>query len=214
MSEDPYVYSGTTVLKNKLNIHDQSLLEKAEKQLVRKRLEQGIPNGAFNYVHLKAVHRHLFQDIYTWAGKERRVDIAKGNTLFAHTQFIKSSINKQLGKFHHENNLRGLDREIFVQQVAEHYGEINAIHPFREGNGRAQRAFFSLLAQHAGYQLDWRGVERGQWILANEASFNGNNRRLERIFSTITRTLTLDQRLEKQYLQGIDMYNNEPGIER
>lgn len=190
MQDDPYVYPGTTVLKNKLNIRNHRLLEQAERRLTAERLEQGVPAGVFDYVHLKAIHRQLFQDIYTWAGEERRVDIAKGNTLFAHTQFIESSINKQLEKLHQENNLRGLDQETFVQNITEHYGEINAIHPFREGNGRTQRAFFSLLAQHASYKLDWRRVDQEPWILANQASFDGNNKPLEHIFSSITQPLT------------------------
>ena len=76
--EDPYVYPGTDILKNKLNIKDADELQDVEKKLVAIRSKQGFPPGRFDYAHLKAIHKHLFQDVYAWAGQERTVNISKG----------------------------------------------------------------------------------------------------------------------------------------
>ena len=78
MSDDPYVYAGTSVLRNRLGILNADELDRLERQLVRERILEGIPSGDFDLRHLKAIHHHLFQDIYEWAGKIRTVEISKG----------------------------------------------------------------------------------------------------------------------------------------
>ena len=69
MNDDPYVYTGTFVLRNRLDIREADELDRVERQLVRERILEGIPRGNFDLRHLKAIHFHLFQDIYEWAGQ-------------------------------------------------------------------------------------------------------------------------------------------------
>ena len=76
---DIYRYPNCHVLRNKLNIRDPSLLNDVERRLVAERLNQRIPDGNFDLSHLKAIHKHLFHDIYEWAGELRRVDTAKSD---------------------------------------------------------------------------------------------------------------------------------------
>lgn len=183
--EDPYVYPGTDILKNKLNIKNADELQDVEKKLVAIRSKQGFPPGRFDYAHLKAIHKHLFQDVYAWAGQERTVNISKGSGLFALVPFIEKAMNKQVVPLRTENYLRGLDFQQFVRRMAHHFIELNAIHPFREGNGRALRAFFSELAWEAGYELDWTRIDRIQWLKASEAGHHGNAIPMEQIFEAI-----------------------------
>ncbi|EGF89911.1 uncharacterized protein y4lH [Asticcacaulis biprosthecium C19] len=75
--DDPYVYPGTDVLRNRLDLRDHGTLEYAGRNLVQVRIEQGAPYGRFDLAHLKAIHRHLFQDLYAWAGEIRTVEINK-----------------------------------------------------------------------------------------------------------------------------------------
>ena len=185
MAEDPYVYPGTDVLKNKLNIKNADALLNAEKKLVALRNKQGFPPGKFDYAHLKAIHKHLFQNIYTWAGQERTVNISKSSGLFAFVPFIETFMSKQLALLCAENYLRGLDRQQFAKRAVYHFIELNAIHPFREGNGRTLRAFFSELAREADYDLDWTKVNRAQWLAASEAGHQGSTILMEQVFAAV-----------------------------
>lgn len=88
MSDDPYCYPGSNLLRNLLGLHDRSELERAERQLIQLRIEEGTPSGNFDLNHLQAIHRHLFQDIYDWAGEIRQVEISKDGSQFQFRQFI------------------------------------------------------------------------------------------------------------------------------
>ena len=92
MNDDPYVYAGTSVLRNLLGIRDPQELEKVERQLVRERPLEDIPKGDFDLRHLKAIHHHLFQDVYEWAGKIRTVEISKGESQFQFRQYIETGM--------------------------------------------------------------------------------------------------------------------------
>ena len=78
MSDDPYVYPDTRVLKNKLDFRDAQALDQFERRMVAQRIAEGVPSGDFDLRHLQAIHHHLFQDVYDWAGQVRAVEIAKG----------------------------------------------------------------------------------------------------------------------------------------
>ena len=83
MSEaDPYTYPGSTVLRNKLGLTHAAQLDRLERRLVTQRAAEGIPAGGFDLAHLRTIHRHLFQDVYDWAGELRTVEIAKGGHQF------------------------------------------------------------------------------------------------------------------------------------
>jgi cell filamentation protein len=183
--QDPYIYPGTDVLKNKFNITDGFLLEIAESSFLRKRLARDIPQGQFNYEHLKAIHKHIFQDVYEWAGQERTIGISKKGNFFTDPPFIASSVNKLLDQLREENYLMEVDHRIFIEKIAIYFGKLNAIHPFREGNGRAQRLFFDLLAKQAGYQFNWDQIDRDFYIEANIKSFQGEYDSMQKVFTII-----------------------------
>jgi cell filamentation protein, protein adenylyltransferase len=105
--------------------------------------------------HLRAIHRYLFQDVFPWAGELRVVNIAKGNAMFGPALHVAAALDDAMAKLNRESFLAGLASPAFAQRSAFYLGEINAIHPFREGNGRTQREFIRQLALHAGHPLSW-----------------------------------------------------------
>jgi cell filamentation protein len=177
------------VLRNRFGIMDAALLQEAETILVA--VHQGELRlypiaGNVDLDHLRAIQRALFQDVYEWVGELQLVDISKGNSLFARFNYIASSAAKIFTKLAQEHHLRGLPLDQFAQRAAYYLGEINALHAFREGNGRTQRIFFNELANQAGYQLEWDRVTQQQMIDASEQSLiRGNNSGLEQIFQAI-----------------------------
>ena len=92
MSDDPYVYPGTTILRNKLGIRDAGQLEAFERHVVPQRMAEGLPTGDFDLAHLQAIHRHLFQDVYDWAGEVRTVELNKGGHQFMFRQYIQTGM--------------------------------------------------------------------------------------------------------------------------
>jgi cell filamentation protein len=161
--DDVYTYENSTVLKNKANHRTQEALEKFERLSNINRMVEDPPQGNFDYAHLMALHHHLFQDVYDWAGKERNVPISKGQTRFANPRFIESYAAGLLQRLVKENHLKGLSPEEFVERASHYVLELNLVHPFREGNGRAIRYFLTLLAQNAGYDVDIQALKAG-WL--------------------------------------------------
>jgi cell filamentation protein len=160
VSDDPYVYPGTDVLRNIPGIRDGDELEGFEARLTFLRglqLASDSIAGEYDLAHLQAFHRYLFTGLYEWAGDLRTVVLAKTD-LFCLPEHIESYGAEVFGQLAEENRLRGLDRNRFVDRLAHYLGNVNALHPFRDGNGRAQRAFFAQLASDAGYRLDWQLV--------------------------------------------------------
>lgn len=155
---DPYLISGTEVLKNKLSITDQAKLEASETVVSASKIasleEHPVP-GNFDLDHLCAIHHEIFGDIYDWAGHIRTVNISKGATQFAMVDVIMSYATSIFGPLHRENLLRGLSDAKYATRLAHYYSEVNLLHPFREGNGRTQRAFFTLLALQDGKRIAW-----------------------------------------------------------
>lgn len=186
---DDYVYPGTTVLRNKAGIQDQTALDAFEADATAVRmlelLEQPL-EGRFDFAHLCAIHRHLFQDVYEWAGEIRTVDISRDTSRFANMALIERYLGGVLGRLPAENWLRGLQPEPFVARLAHYMGEINATYPFREGNGRTQRVFCALLAEQAGYFIDFESVDQAQMYRVMIANFNGNDKPLEALLMNIT----------------------------
>lgn len=179
-AKDPYL-DASGVLKNRLGIKDQEQLDKIEATFAAIRSAELVNKpvaGKFDLNHLKETHKRLFGDVYEWAGEIRQVDISKGSSRFANSAMIESfgkDVFRQLGK---ENQLRGLDADEFSKRLGYHLGEINAMHPFREGNGRTQREFGSELARENGYQISWDQMKREDLNRAFIESFNGDPGRL------------------------------------
>lgn len=147
-------------------------------------IEQPMP-GNFDLTHLKAIHRHLFQDVYEWAGELRTVDISKGSSRFGNCGMIEDYLTQQLDRISAENFLAAYPPDKFISRLAHFMGEINAAHPFREGNGRVQRAFCARLAEQAGYFIDFDQVSQEDMCNAMIASFHGDGAPLEALLTRI-----------------------------
>lgn len=172
---DRYLDPQTGVLRNRLGIADERRLEAAEASLVAWRsyeLSQKPLAGDFDLAHLQAIHRHLFGDVYDWAGEIRTIDLSKGNTYFAHHAHIVSATRLIFENLKKERYFRGLNADAFSERAAYYWGEINALHPFREGNGRAQRDFINHLAWANGYTIDWRAINPHELMQASIESFH------------------------------------------
>lgn len=186
MADKIYCYPDTDILKNKLNIHDESGLLEAEIRLVSIRLYQlqvqPVP-GSFDFDHLCSIHKHIFQDLYSWAGKPRTVDIAKGNSLFCPAWNLYRYAGEIFPKFYVDCMEAKDSLEQFVRIFAAHYADLNALHPFREGNGRSQREFSRELCLQCGYLFDLTYTCRDEMLLASIDSLEkGDNKGLESIF--------------------------------
>lgn len=169
-ADDPYVYPGTSLLRNRLGITDPDFLDKQERALVALRMRRGVPIGAFDLAHLRAIHRHLFQDMYDWAGDLRTVEISKGRQQFQFRQYIQTGMADVHRRLVHARFLTGLAADAFVEQAAVILGDINYIHPFREGNGRTQLQYLKQLAGQAGHRLDLARIPGERWLAASIAS--------------------------------------------
>jgi len=180
-SHDHYLDPASGVLKNRLGITDAATLEQAEAALVATRsyeLSRTPLKGRFDLAHLQAIHRCLFSDLYEWAGELRTVDISKGGQRFAHHAHIARAAAPIFKRLAAEKYLAGLDPAEFSNRAAHYLGELNALHPFREGNGRAQREFVSHLAHAAGYYLAWENVKPPDLLQASLQSFQGDTSKL------------------------------------
>jgi cell filamentation protein len=176
VADDPYTDPVTGVLLNKLGLGTATELEAAEREITHAALillgESPVHPG-YDLPHLCEIHRRIFDDIYGWAGQIRTVGIAKGS-LFCLPQHIETSAAEIFRALRSENFLRDLDREAFVARLAYYLGEVNAVHPFREGNGRTQRAFFQQLTREAGYGLAWQHLDPARNIEASAAVMRGD----------------------------------------
>jgi cell filamentation protein len=170
MTDDPYVYPGTSVLRNLLDLRHQADLDAAERQLTRLRAAEGIPTGDFDLTHLRSLHRHLFQDIYAWAGEVRTVEIAKGGHQFMFRQFIGSGMADVHRRIAAGGYFVGLSLEAFAAAVGTILGDVNYIHPFREGNGRTQLQYLKQLCERAGHRLDLRCIDGEAWHAASRSA--------------------------------------------
>ncbi len=191
MSDDPYVYPGTDVLRNARGIRDGAELQGVEADLVSVRglrlASRSIP-GHYDLAHLQVFHRYLFEDLYEWAGELRTVVLARTD-LFCLPEHIESYAVEIFDRLADERRLAGLDREAFVDRLSHYLADVNALHPFREGNGRAQRAFFAQLAAESGYRLDWELADPQRNVDAFVAAMHGEEGPLRELISAITAPL-------------------------
>jgi len=176
---DPYLDKSTGILKNKLNITSAEDLKTVERRITKLRsrdLAEKPVKGNFDLKHLQQIHKTLFGDIYNWAGQIRTVNIAKGDTMFAIYGFIDKEFAKLAQKLKEEKHLKGLPIDKFCNRAAWFMGEINIIHPFREGNGRTQREFIGQLAHQAGFHIKWEGISHQDMINASiESGFTSHD---------------------------------------
>ncbi|WP_433298865.1 Fic/DOC family protein [Pseudonocardia sp. CA-142604] len=187
MSWDPYLDLDTGVLHNRLGISDRLELARAEADLTASRLydlQRTRLTGDYDLDHLRSFHRVIFGDVYDWAGELRTVSIGRGG-LFCLPGDLVSSGSEVFDRLAHAQYLRGLDREKFVDRLADLLADVNYLHPFREGNGRTQRAFLAQLARDAGHRIRWALMDPTTNVAASAAALRGDNRQLRHLLDLL-----------------------------
>jgi cell filamentation protein len=193
---DPYL-DENGVLKNKLGIEDQAELSALEARLAAARELQILaspPEGPFDLLKLEKIHGAIFGDVYTWAGKLRVTTLAKrayegsneGITSFTQPLRIAAEARALLRDLPQIESLSALSAKDFAQTIAPYFVKLNNIHPFREGNGRTQRLFFSLLSRSCGHELSWDVVTRERMVAVSIAGARGDDTAMIRMFGEVS----------------------------
>jgi cell filamentation protein len=163
--DDKYTYPGSGgVLVNRLGIRDPVRLDEALNDYASQRWAairgEAVPE-VLDFGYLRSIHRRLFEPLLGWAGEVRDVDAQAGDTGIAYCRprFIEDSVRALFDGLAGEDYLRGLGREEFAGRLAVRWGELSAIHPFRDGNTRSQSVYVSVLAARAGYGIDWTRLD-------------------------------------------------------
>lgn len=153
-------------LENKLRITSSPELAEAEERISKKKAIELFENGTLDKLEagkiasLKAIHKYLFDDIYTFAGEVRKVNIAKGNFRFAPVMYLEAALD----------NIDKMPQSTF-DEIIEKYVEMNIAHPFREGNGRSTRIWLDcILKKEIGKVVDWSQVDKEEYLSAMERS--------------------------------------------
>ena len=173
---DRYLHPTLPILRNRLGIFDANRLEQIERRLVTQRIAEGAPTGRFDMAHLGAIHRHLFQDIYDWAGEIRTIEIAKEGHQVQFRRFIAIGVADVHRRLMATNFLRGLERFAFAEAASVIIGDLNYVHPFRDGNGRTQLQYLDKLALQAEHPLDLSRLSPAGWLAASRAAHDGDYR--------------------------------------
>ena len=169
-----YCYPDFDVLKNKLNIRDRDELKRAEEEITALKqymLMESPIKGRFSKTQLMNIHRFLFEDIYSFAGLIRREKISKGDTMFYPPHLIGQELDKVFSKLHSEKMLHETDRKRQIEHLSYIMSELNIIHPFREGNGRAARIWLDhIFKTELNKVVDWSLIDKEDYLLAMERS--------------------------------------------
>ena len=190
MTQHPYCYPGTDVLRNKEDIRNGADLERFERRHSANRLETMPPRLPISIDGYRAIHRYLLQDVYDWAGEYRFVNTGRGAP-FCKAIYIAAEMEKRFAAIKAGSGLRGLPIAAFAGRAAEHLNELNAIHPFLDGNGRTLRAFLELLAAKAGHEIDIARIAPKAW---NEASILGFHKQDHRPMAQVVAAAVADSR--------------------
>lgn len=161
---DHYTYPGTEVLVNIPGYTDPGAWKEAETAVVGLRMRELALRpvaGGFDLGHLQAIHVRLVEELYTWGGRLRDTDTGPGGTGIAHCrpEFISAEAARVFEALADADYLRRRDRAGFCRGLAWTWGEVTAIHPFRDVNTRSQFMFFNQLAAEAGWVIDWAGID-------------------------------------------------------
>ena len=171
-----YTYPGTDILINTFDERNQENLDAIEEEITSVILGSLMIQslkGDFSFKHLKGVHKRIFEEIYPFAGEIRKVNISKGGPGFCQVIFIEPIADETFRKLRKDDFLKGLDEDTFKEKLLYYMGELNALHPFREGNGRALREFLRDLCLNAGWLLDYTSFSKEQILEADICLFNG-----------------------------------------
>ena len=153
-------------LENKLDITDAVELARAEEKISKTKALKLFTSGYLNtlaagtFESLAEIHRYLFDEIYSFAGKIRTVNMAKGNFRFAPVMYLEQALK----------HIEAMPQSTY-NEIIEKYVEMNIAHPFREGNGRSTRIWLDLiLKKELGKVIDWSQVDKNDYLLAMERS--------------------------------------------
>ena len=177
MSLDPYLDLSSGVLRNRLGITDDAELRQVEAALTASRIYDLALTplaGEYDLAHLQAFHHHIFSYLYDWAGELRTVTIGRGAQMFCRPEHIAGDAEELFAWLARSGLLRGLSREDFLDGLTELLSDLNSLHPFRDGNGRTQRAFVAQLARAAGHPVRWALLDREANVAASEAAHEGD----------------------------------------
>ena len=147
----------------------------------------------FDLAHLKAIHKYLFQDLYSWAGEIRSYNMKIDIDIFTPPNEIEHYAEQIAKEIKNDGYLRNTtSREILVQRVARYLGLLGMLHPFPEGNGRTQRAFVWQLTLNAGYTLDWSIVHSWENMATAQnvhryQDYSGMENMIKRILTPVDR---------------------------
>ena len=188
VEDDTYCYPGSNVLRNKMGITNSTRLATIEgtiSVLKMAELDEFPLQATFDTHHLKEIHRHIFEDIYDWAGEFRTVEISKGIP-FCFCANIQTQLDRLFDSLREERYLRGIDdRSLYVSRLAYYLGELNAIHPFREGNGRTQRKLLEQLVRESGHSISFESLDSERMNRASADSMVGDYSAMESLLSDI-----------------------------
>lgn len=183
-------------LENKLGLTNEAELARAEEKISKTKALELYDNGLLDtfevgtFAGLAAIHRHLFEDVYAFAGQMRTVNIAKGNFRFAPVMYLAAA-------------LESIDRmpQTTYDEIIEKYVEMNVAHPFREGNGRSTRIWLDCILKKELHQvIDWSQVDKSDYLLAMERSPVKD----VEIKALLRAALTEKVRDREVYMKGID----------
>lgn len=178
-------YEGTACLVNKFKIKDDKQLSKVEASITfakASELEENPLSGCFDVSHYKAIHKFLFSELYEWAGEFRTTNISKKGTKFADFEKIDELCKKSFGHLKENNYFLHLPFDDYVSNIVDLYNALNYIHPFREGNGRVQRAFLSQLIRYNGYDINFSQIDADMLMIATIQASHGVKDNLLEIF--------------------------------
>jgi len=178
-------YKGTSVLINKFDIRDGVRLDIMEQGLTsaliaKAFIEISFENVDFNFY--KMLHKYVFSDIYDWAGEIRKVNMSKKGANFCSYEKIEELGTQIFNKLKKNNYLKNFSTEECLDEFTELYCSLNKLHPFREGNGRIQRLFLSMLLDNMGKSIDFTKIDRDVFMIATIKSFTGDTFMLKDIF--------------------------------
>src|ERR1700752_2978402 len=183
--DDPYTYENSTVLISRLDLKSQSELDDFEAEISSARAREPLPAGDLDFAHYCAVHHHLFQDVYERAGKPRTVRIAKQGSPFCFPENIEAQATRLFSGLKAAGFLKNQSLDQCAANAAQFVSELNAIHAFREGNGRAQLTFLALLADRAGHPLNIEKLDPEVMLSAMIGSFEGDELQLGSVIASL-----------------------------
>lgn len=182
-----YTYKGTNVLKNKLNIKSEEKLKEYETKVVALKLasiDKANIKRTFDKNHLINIHKYLFEDVYDFAGKYRKENITKENFRFSEYYYIEDNIDYVFNKIKIDE-LKKLSLDELIKKLSEIMTDLNVLHPFREGNGRATREFVRELLNELGYDIKWFKIDYNDILKASIKAVVDDSEQIELLKKSI-----------------------------